>query len=83
MVVSDCKQVVTDISEGTLGKYGAVVSEIKARASQFLGCKFVLEGRSSNFKAHNLARHGLSLEGGHHKWLGMPYAINISVNTIN
>jgi hypothetical protein len=71
MVASDCKQVVADIVEGTLGKYGAVVSEIKGRASNFLGSEFVYEGRSSNFEAHDLARQGLSLEGGRHMWLSI------------
>jgi hypothetical protein len=57
-------QVVDDITNGTLGKHGAVVSEIKARDLEFIGCcKILFEGRSSNFEAHELARHGLSLEG--------------------
>jgi hypothetical protein len=82
MVASDCKQVMTNIVEGTLGKYGVVVCEIKARASEFFGCEFVFEGRSLNFEAHDLARHVLSLEHGRHMWLGIPYNMNIRLNII-
>jgi hypothetical protein len=70
LVASDCKQVVSDIADGTLCKYGAVVAEIKARARQFSECKFVFEGRVSNFEAHDLARHALCFDSGRHVWLG-------------
>jgi hypothetical protein len=82
LVPSDCKQVVSDIGDGTLCKYGAVVAEIKARARQFSECKFVFEGRVSNFEAHGLARHALCFDSARHVWLGAPYAANIPVNII-
>jgi hypothetical protein len=75
--------VVDGITDGTLGKHGAVVSEIKARDLEFIGCcKILFEGRSSNFEAHELARHGLSLEGGRHLGLGIPYDVDIPVNIL-
>jgi hypothetical protein len=82
LVASDCKQVVSYIADGTLCKYGAVVAEIKAQARQFSECKFVFEGRVSNFEAHGLARHALCFDSGCHVWLGAPYAANIPVNII-
>jgi hypothetical protein len=78
----DCKTVVTDISDGSMGRYGTVVSEIKSRSASFSDCKIIFEGRASNFEAHNLARNSLSLGVGHHLWLGTPYSINIHVNII-
>jgi hypothetical protein len=82
-VASDCKQVITDAKEGSLGKYGAVISEINARSTQFIHCNFAYEGRTHNYEAHNLARHALTLEGGRrHLWLVMPYSINIPVNIV-
>jgi hypothetical protein len=43
LVASDCKPVVDDILEGTMRRWGALVSKIKARASVFQECKFVFE----------------------------------------
>jgi hypothetical protein len=37
-VASDCKTVVEDISEGTMGNYSMIIREIKARATNFQGC---------------------------------------------
>jgi hypothetical protein len=74
LVASDCKPVVDDILQGTIGRYGAIVSEIRERASQISECKFVFEGRASNFEAHNLARFMLSFGAGR---LSTPYDVNI------
>jgi hypothetical protein len=63
-VASDCKQVVTNVKEGSLGKYGAVITEIKARTTQFIHRSFAYEGRAHNYEAHNLARHALTLDAG-------------------
>jgi hypothetical protein len=60
-IALECKLVVMDISDGSLGRYGAVISEIRARTTQYNECKFVFEGRTSDFEAHNLDRHTLSL----------------------
>jgi hypothetical protein len=49
-VASDCKQVVDDIKEGSLGKYGSVIQEITARRNQFAECTIEFEGRSNNSK---------------------------------
>jgi ribonuclease HI len=54
-VASDCKTVVEDISEGTMGNYSMIIRAIKARATNFQGCIFSHECRASNFEAHNLA----------------------------
>jgi hypothetical protein len=54
-VASDCKTVVEDTSEGTMGNYSMIIRAIKARATNFQGCIFSHEGRASNFEAHNLA----------------------------
>jgi hypothetical protein len=68
-VASDCKQVVTDIGEVSLGKYGVVITEIKSRTARFLECSFVFERKAHNYGAHNLARHVLTHDAGHHLWL--------------
>jgi hypothetical protein len=77
--------VITDVKEGSLGKYGDVISEIQARSTQFIYCNFAYEGRAHNYEAHNLARHGLTLETGRHLWLVTPYTpytVNIPVNIL-
>ena len=71
-VGSDCKTVVEDIQSGTSASYGAVIHEIIEHSASFHLCKIVHEFRSSNFEAHNLAKHALSLGGGRHVWLGHP-----------
>jgi hypothetical protein len=82
LVASNCKPVVEDIMEGTMGRYGAIVSEIRVRAAQMNECKFVFEGRASNFEAHNLARFMLSFGVGGYVWLGTPHDVNIPVNIL-
>jgi hypothetical protein len=83
LVASDCKPVVNDIVEGTMSKYGAIVMEIRGRAAQKNECKFVFEGRASNFEAHhNLARFMLSFGVGRYVRLGTPYDANIPVNIL-
>jgi hypothetical protein len=77
---SDYKQVVEDIADGSLGTHGSIIKEIKIRSDQLY--KFVFEGRASNFKAHNLARHVLNSEGCRYLRLGPPYSPEIPVNII-
>jgi hypothetical protein len=74
--------VVNDIVEGTMSKYGAIVLEIRGRAAHMNECKFIFEGRASNFEAHNLARFILSFGVGRYVWLGTPYDANIPVNIL-
>lgn len=80
-VASDCKAAVNHILEGVGGNYGGVIKEIKEWMKSFTSCVFVHEHRSSNFEAHKLARHGVSLDQGRHVWLGYPHdPIVIPVN---
>jgi ribonuclease HI len=81
-IVSDCKTVISDIKDGSMGKYGSVISEIKHRSNIFQSCKFAYESRASNFEAHNLARHMISSGIGRHLWLDTPYSDSIPVNII-
>jgi hypothetical protein len=39
-------------------------------------------GRASNFEAHNLARHTLSLGFGRNLWPGSPYSMNAPINIL-
>ena len=82
-VASDCKIVVDEIKQGTSSNHAAVVHEIIERSNAFIACNFVHEFRSSNFEAHNLARHALSLGLGRRVWLGLPGDLNfIPVNVV-
>ena len=76
IVASDAKQVVCDINQGSQGKNGAIITEIKARSTSFL-CTFVFESRSSNVEVHRLARFALKLAPGRHVWFGQPHDANI------
>ena len=82
-VASDCKVVVDDIQKRNLSCYGAIVHEIRDMSSSFISCNIVYESRSSNFEAHNLAKHALTLGGGHHVWLGHPgNLLSVPVNIV-
>ena len=81
-ITTDCKTVVDDLKEGTVGKYSSVTSEICSRASSFEECVFVHEGRASNFEAHNLAKHSLFLVARHHIWLAIPKSDTVPVNIV-
>ena len=72
LVASDCKVVVDAIRQGSSAEFGAIVEEIKTRATTFISCSFTHEYRTSNTEAHNLAKHALSLGFGRHTWLGQP-----------
>ena len=74
-IASDCNEVVEDITRGTLGRYGAIVREIIARAAGFDKCSFIHERRNFNFEAHSLAKFASSLEVGRHLWLETPYDV--------
>jgi hypothetical protein len=72
LVASYCASVVTDIRGGSMRRNGSIISKIRSRAATLSSCSFVHEGRASNFEAHNLARHALSLDVGCHMWLLAP-----------
>ena len=82
MVASDAKQIVWDIIQGSHGKHGAIISEIKARSTAF-SCRFIFEGRESNIEAHSLARFALNLSPEHHMWFGQPHNVNIIPLSMN
>ena len=63
---------VDDIKKRSATEYGAIIQEIIDRSSFFPSCNIVHEFRSSNFEAHNLAKHVLTLGFGRHVWLGQP-----------
>ena len=71
-IASDCKAVIDDLKEQNPASYGAILHEITHQATRFAKCNFVHEFRSSNFEAHNLAKHVLKLGVGRHVWLGHP-----------
>ena len=54
-VASNSKQVVREIAEGSQGMIGAIVKEIKTRATLF-NCNFTFEGRAANDDPHSLTR---------------------------
>jgi hypothetical protein len=82
-VASDCKNVVDDIKQGSSADHAAIIHEIIERSIVFPACNFIHEFRSSNFEAHNLARHALSLGFGRRVWLGQPGDLSfIPVNVV-
>ena len=56
ILVCDNVGVIKSIKEGSMGTFGHVVQEIRARSNDFRLVDFVHEGRQSNMDAHNLAR---------------------------
>jgi ribonuclease HI len=64
--------VIRSIKEGSMGTYGHVVQEIRARSNDFSLVDFVHERRQSNTDAHNLARSCVYAELGRHVWLLSP-----------
>jgi hypothetical protein len=82
LVASDCKGVVEEVVVGSLGVNGAVITKIRARSTQLQEFNLVFEGRASNFEPHNLARYEISLDVGHHVWLGNPYGNHIHIKIL-
>jgi ribonuclease HI len=64
--------VIRSIQEGSMGLYGHVVQEIRARSREFNFVDFVHEGRQSNVDAHNLARSSIYADYGRHVWFISP-----------
>lgn len=63
VVASDSKQVVNDITRGSNGAYGSIITEIKRRALPF-NYIFTFEGRAANNDADRLAKYSHSLDRG-------------------
>jgi hypothetical protein len=82
-IVSDCKTTIDDIRDGTLGRNGLIIREIRSRSTHLRECSFTFESRASNFEAHNLARHMISWGVGNHLWLVVPYFDTIPVNILD
>ena len=82
-IASDCKVAVDDIQQQNKGSYGAIAHEIIQHRSEFEACNILHEFRSSNIKAHKLAKHALSLGVGRHAWLGQPNELDfVPVNIV-
>lgn len=73
--LSDSKQVVGEINQGSQGTAGAIITEIKSRAAAF-NCIFTFEGRAVNVDVLSLARFSLSLAPGRHVWFDQPHNPN-------
>lgn len=69
VIGSDCKVVVSNISEGNGGMYCHIILEIQLTSLDFQRCSFLFEGRASDIKAHSLAKYTLSLSVARHVWL--------------
>ena len=65
---SDCKIVVDGVKHGSLAEYEAILHEIRYHSAVFISCNIVHEYRALNTKAHNLAKHALTLGFGRHVW---------------
>ena len=75
--------VVHEIKEGSRSSYGAIIQEVKLGVSAFISCNIVYESRSSNFEAHNLAKHALHLGPGRHVRLAHPgNLLSVPVNVV-
>jgi hypothetical protein len=71
-VALDCKNVLSDIVEGTMWRFAAIITVINWALDSFKPVLFFHDGRASNFKAHNLANLVLTSEVGCHLWLSTP-----------
>ena len=71
-VACDNAGVVASIREGSMGSYGHIVQEIRARSNDFRIVEFIHEGRRSNVDAHNLARSCIYANLGRHVWFVSP-----------
>jgi len=67
-VACDNAGVVASIREGSMGSYGHIVLEIRARSNDFRFVEFIHEGRRSNVDAHNFARSCIYTNLMRHVW---------------
>jgi ribonuclease HI len=68
-VASDCLEVISSLEGANLGRFSAVLKEIKATTGEFASAKFCHEKRASNTEVHSLARSSVYLSTGRHVWL--------------
>jgi hypothetical protein len=71
-LASDCANAVRSIQDEGMGRYGAIVLEIKSRMENFSRIDFIFERQSSNIDAHLLARSSINLPVGKHVWFLAP-----------
>jgi hypothetical protein len=71
-VACDNAGVVASIREGSMGFYGHIVQEIRARSNDFSFVEFVHKGRRSNVDVHNLAKSCIYAQLGRHVWFVSP-----------
>jgi hypothetical protein len=71
-LLCDNAEVIRSIWEGTMGSYGHIVQEIRARSHDFNFVDFVHHVRQSNFDAHVLARSSGYGKLGRHVWFVSP-----------
>lgn len=71
-VASDCKVVVQELSKDNSTAYGAVIHEIMDHSSFLIYVALVMNLGAQILKAHNVAKHALSLQGGRHVRLRHP-----------
>jgi ribonuclease HI len=71
-IATDCLQVINNLHDGSIPRYGALLKEIKIRKQLFGSASFTHERREHNMEAHNLAKYVFSLPFGRHIWLQNP-----------
>jgi ribonuclease HI len=59
-LASDCLEVVQSVMASSMGKYGIIIKEIKARKAAFDEVQICHEGRKNNTETHMLARNVIS-----------------------
>jgi hypothetical protein len=65
----------------SMGSYGHIVQEIRARSRKFNSVDFAYEGRQSNVDARTLARSSIYNEHGRHVWfVSLPNGVCTSIN---
>ena len=81
VVASYPKKVVNDLANGSRGRNGVIIGDIKSRATSF-NCHFSFEPHLGNEDAHNLARFSLYLGQGRHMWVMQPHDPNVIPQTV-
>ena len=74
---------VEEVHNGSGVAQGAIIQESKLHLSTFVSCNIVHQFRSSNVESHDLTKHTLTFEAGHHVWLGQSGGIHfVRVNIV-
>jgi hypothetical protein len=53
-IVSDCKNIITSLEEGSRGVYAQIIEEIVAAKEEFEEVSFMYEGRRKNKEKHTV-----------------------------